>query len=193
MQAQKRRAGRPTKPPKSGDRVSLGLRVTADVKARLDAVAGANGRSQSQEAELRLEQSFKDEDLVARVQDRIYGRAVAGVLMLLGEVIRETATFATKRSPTISDDWIADPHAFEQVARAVNIALDTLRPKRQPAVQPEPDAWLAELRENAATYGTDTLLKAAKGENRFHSLARWTAAVRERLGPALESGEESDR
>lgn len=41
-----------------GERVPLGLRVTADLKRKLDAAAEASGRSQSQEAEFRLENSF---------------------------------------------------------------------------------------------------------------------------------------
>jgi hypothetical protein len=54
----KKRIGRPTKPPKEGERVSLGLRVTAAVKRSLEAAAIKNGRSISQEAELRLEHSL---------------------------------------------------------------------------------------------------------------------------------------
>ena len=58
--------GRPTKKPKAGERIPLGLRVTAAVKHRLDKAAKASGRSQSQEAEIRLEQScieFDDPEL----------------------------------------------------------------------------------------------------------------------------------
>jgi hypothetical protein len=50
--------GRPTKPPVPGKRAALGLKVTAQVKRRLDEAAKSNGRTQSQEAELRIEQSF---------------------------------------------------------------------------------------------------------------------------------------
>jgi hypothetical protein len=56
--ALKRRVGRPTKPPKPGERVALGLRVTPDMKKRLERAAIKNGRSISQEAELRLERSL---------------------------------------------------------------------------------------------------------------------------------------
>ena len=53
-----KRIGRPTKPPKPGERVPLGLRVTPEMKERLEAAAIKNGRSLSQEAELRLERSL---------------------------------------------------------------------------------------------------------------------------------------
>jgi hypothetical protein len=56
----KRRRGRPT----VGERVPLGLRVTPEMKRRLDAAAKQSGRSQSQEAEFRLEGSFGRDTLI---------------------------------------------------------------------------------------------------------------------------------
>jgi hypothetical protein len=63
-----KRIGRPLKPVGKTKRVSLGLRVIADIKTRLDKAAVKNGRSQSQEAETRLEQSFRDDRLEALLQ-----------------------------------------------------------------------------------------------------------------------------
>ena len=57
-----KRVGRPSKAPRKGARNSLGLRVTAETKNRLEAAAAASGRSQSQEVEFRLERSFRKED-----------------------------------------------------------------------------------------------------------------------------------
>jgi TraY domain len=63
-QGRKSRGGRPRREPDPGERVKLGLRVTPEVKAQLDAAAEQNGRSQSQEAELRLERSFEQDPLL---------------------------------------------------------------------------------------------------------------------------------
>lgn len=52
------RIGRPMKPPAEGKRVSLGLKVTAQVKAHIDAVAQESGRTQSQEAERLIERAL---------------------------------------------------------------------------------------------------------------------------------------
>lgn len=60
----KRRIGRPRRDHPPGARVSLGLRVTTETKKRLDEAAEKSGRSQSQEAELRIEQSFLLEDML---------------------------------------------------------------------------------------------------------------------------------
>jgi hypothetical protein len=51
----KPRVGRPSKVAASGTRVSLGLKVRAEVKQRIDAAAKASGRTQSQEAEALIE------------------------------------------------------------------------------------------------------------------------------------------
>jgi hypothetical protein len=63
-----KRVGRPTKQPVSGERVSLGLRVTAEIKSALDNAAAMSGRSQSQEAEWRLQNSLESDKHLMLVQ-----------------------------------------------------------------------------------------------------------------------------
>ncbi len=76
MAERKKRVGRPTKPGTAGLRNSLGLRVTADIKRKLEAAALKSGRSQSQEAEFRIEQSF--------LEERAHGgRELHGLLLLM--------------------------------------------------------------------------------------------------------------
>ena len=53
-----KRPGRPRIEPAEGERVQLSFRVTPELKRRLTAAADKSGRSQSQEAEFRLERSF---------------------------------------------------------------------------------------------------------------------------------------
>jgi predicted transcriptional regulator len=71
MEKKRPRMGRPTKAPLPGERVSLGLRVTAEIKRKLDEAAEKSGRSQSQEAELRLERSFELEHFEASIAEMI--------------------------------------------------------------------------------------------------------------------------
>jgi hypothetical protein len=69
-------------------RVSLGLRATTEIKRKLDEAAQKSARSQSQEAELRLERSFELEHFEASIAeigvwgkrglDRGFGRELAG-------------------------------------------------------------------------------------------------------------------
>jgi predicted transcriptional regulator len=67
MNQNQKRMGRPLKAAQPGKRVSLGLKVTPEIKARLDEAARANGRTQSQEAEYRLERSFERQDLLPEI------------------------------------------------------------------------------------------------------------------------------
>lgn len=69
MKAKRGRPGRKITP---GQRVPLGLRVTPTIKRKLDAAARKSGRSQSQEAEFRLERSFNEWDrLAALIRDAV--------------------------------------------------------------------------------------------------------------------------
>ena len=86
MEERKNLGGRPKREPDPGERVKLGLRVTAEVKRNLDAAADANGRSQSQEAEFRLEQSFERDRLsegISQLQATL--DAIAEFLVLVSE------------------------------------------------------------------------------------------------------------
>jgi hypothetical protein len=47
--------------------MSLGLRVTRDIKLALDGAAKESGRSQSQEAEARLERTFRDDEILNKL------------------------------------------------------------------------------------------------------------------------------
>src|SRR2546423_14080494 len=91
MAGQKRRAGRPISAnPKEGEKATLGIRTSAYLTGRLADAAKASARSLSQEAEMRLEASFRKEDLLSEVLQLAYGRQLGGLLMALGRVMRAT-------------------------------------------------------------------------------------------------------
>lgn len=71
MQKSKKRVGRPTRPPRPGERVTLGLRVTADLKRKLEKDAVKAGRSLSQEAEIRLERSYDREEVAKLLSAKV--------------------------------------------------------------------------------------------------------------------------
>lgn len=63
-----KRIGRPMNAPpkgKQGKRVSLGLKVTAEMKRQVDAAALLSGRTQSQEAEMLMEDAVKYRTVLA--------------------------------------------------------------------------------------------------------------------------------
>jgi hypothetical protein len=59
-----KRIGRPLKAPAKGKRVSLGLKVTAEVKRHIDSAARASGRTQSQEAEHLIERALQYDQML---------------------------------------------------------------------------------------------------------------------------------
>jgi len=80
--------GRPTKAPSPGTRVSLGLKVTPAIKSSLDDAAKSNGRTQSQEAELRLERSFTEEAALGGPQMRMLALRAGDIVRGLRTLIR---------------------------------------------------------------------------------------------------------
>jgi hypothetical protein len=62
--AARKRIGRPMKPPAKGKRISLGLKVTAELKNDLDKLAAKSGRTQSQEAERLIELALRFDELL---------------------------------------------------------------------------------------------------------------------------------
>jgi predicted transcriptional regulator len=65
MTSRTKRIGRPLKAPAKGKRISLGLKVTAEVKRHIDSAARASGRTQSQEAEHLIERALQYDQMLA--------------------------------------------------------------------------------------------------------------------------------
>jgi hypothetical protein len=120
------------RPRKHGERVPLGLRVTPDLKAKLDQAALASGRSQSQEAELRLEHTFNAAHAVFDALDLAYGRKLTGLLLAIARLAQITGTrgvFLSRADIAGGEDWLSDPYAYDQAVRAIGFLLEAFRPK----------------------------------------------------------------
>jgi hypothetical protein len=122
----RRGSGRPRTGRKPGQRSTLSLRVTTELYDRLDHAAKSKGDTLSREAEIRLEQSFRDEDRAPLFLDAVYGSKAAALLELLGNILRN-ASRSTARS-LITDDFLSDPDAYGAVEAAILQALESLRP-----------------------------------------------------------------
>lgn len=127
-----KRTGRPAKTAQAGQRVSLGLKVTAEIKNRLDEAAGKNGRTQSQEAELRLERSFDRDDLLAEILNMRYGPDFAPVIYLIAEAMAGAGSFASAVNENDPRDWLNDAFSFNEAALAAHAIIEWLRPPGSP-------------------------------------------------------------
>lgn len=182
MQQRTNRGGRPaTRERKAGDRVPLGLRVTLDLKERLDTAARNNGRSQSQEAEFRLERSFAQQALLDEVLDLAYGPRLAALLRLIARVLVDTGPNAafqkTHDLPGILD-WLQNPAAVKEAKAAVDLVFD--------ALQPEGDAELPQEYQRLGERMARGALVAIKDRGAGGELGDWAKPVRDRLGEIVD-------
>ena len=122
--AKPKRIGRPTKPPLPGERVALGLRVTADITQKLDEAAERTGRSQSQEAEIRLERTFTEEDQFGGPEMLNMARLMAAAFLRGGQ-----AGARARGHPKWSlATWMEDPTCYVAAISAVADALRAAGP-----------------------------------------------------------------
>jgi hypothetical protein len=175
---QKRRRGRPALAPGEGKRHPVGIRTTEELKAQIEAAALMSGRSVAAEIEHRLERSFRDDGWLDAALDAAYGSRNAGVLMLLGRVMRDASAFA---EATTLPDWLDDHGDFDAVARGLDTVIAALRPCR-PAAPNEAGgaAWRAVHNANSVLRLVGDL------EFPYRSSGGWADKVRSRLGSVAE-------
>lgn len=132
-----KRTGRPTKQPEPATRVSLGLKVTADLKMKIEAAALASGRTQSQEVELRVEKSFHNQALLNEILDTVFGKPLAAALLTIGramELAGQHAAFSGSGTLEGAAAWFDDAAGFDQAAQAAYRVLGRLRPPGDPEI-----------------------------------------------------------
>jgi hypothetical protein len=142
----------PKRAPRPGERFQIGVRVTPEMKQRLDAAAQRSGRSLSQEAEFRLEHSFDRQELMPEVLATGYrSKQFAGLLMLVGEAMmnagyhaRSVGRINREIVSESADAWLSDPYSFDQAVRAANHILHAFRPPGDPTSLAGKDMSLVE-------------------------------------------------
>ena len=130
------------RPRQFGERHPLGLRVTKETKKKLTDAANTSGRSQSQEAEFRLEQTFNATQTLFDSLDLAYGRHWTGILLALAQAAQLTGTRAlavNKWNFEGCEDWVSDPYAYDQAVKAVDTILEAFRPLGDVAAKPVGD------------------------------------------------------
>jgi hypothetical protein len=140
MRGKTKKRGRPTKAPVAGERIPLSLRVTADLKRKLE--AAADGRSLSQEAEFRINQSFAYEGLFSSPETRAWAILKAGEFHNAG-----SAAAGRTGIDTADSSWMKDPAArLEATFSVMNALLRDL--EGQPGADRDTiSAWLKHLKD----------------------------------------------
>jgi len=187
------RRGRPTREPEAGERVQLSFRITPKLKRKLIKAGNQTGRSQSQEAETRIEWSFDRSDLLSEVLGLTYGKQVAGILMMLGSAMNHAganALFVAAGGPLADDNvdltsWIDNSNAYEQAKLAVAAVLDSLRPKGE-VTESKGTSGVHVATDIIGTVRKKSTGKADKEGFKPSPIYTWDPAiVRSLLGPAI--------
>ena len=120
--------GRPPLDPGVAKRASFNTRLRPALKLALETAAKQEGRSLSEEIEFRLERSLDDERHLADALELGFGRQVAGLMLAIGYVIKETVP--ARRPGEIG--WLSNPEAFHAVVEAINLLLLVIDPDAHP-------------------------------------------------------------
>jgi hypothetical protein len=130
----RRHRGRPTADAKLGEKSTVSIRMSPELKDFLNRAAWLNDRPLSQEAEFRLEQSLYKQNLLPDVLSLAYGRELAGILMAVAVIMVETGReVAGRRGLATLDRWVSDPVAFEYAIDEARELLGHLRPGDVPS------------------------------------------------------------
>jgi hypothetical protein len=188
MKARKR-MGRPLKAPEPGKRMSLGLKVTPQIKEKLDRAARENGRTQSQEAEIRLEQSFNAEDRVWQSLEARFGARQAGLLLMIGDLMRMAGIMAIKSEVGAYPDiaWLNQHNSVENARDAVSRFLTIVIPTDDRPRRDEGDLELDRgLTEETIRMWVEEIsgIKTKDGDE-YPDLRRWAKQMRDLLGDEL--------
>lgn len=131
-----------------GPRVMVGTRLSAELKQRIEEAMQQSGRSQAQEIELRLEQSFYKQALLGEALSLTFDERLAGIVLMVGlamdraggNAARDIVNHMSGRDDPI-EDWIEDGwtgsgYAYDQALQAAIILLEALRPPGSPLPLP---------------------------------------------------------
>lgn len=185
------------------EKMTTSMRLPIDLKNRIETAAAAAGRSLTQEIERRLEQSFRDEDLVPGVLSWAYGDELAGILLALGESIklagpltRTSAEWTVAEGKVVQSipniaKWDESVHSRALAAKIAKLLVDILMKPGFRQIFEE-----AGIQQNFETYGNHplvavmTALGALRGDPAF-STDQWEK-IRSLIGDASMDGSESN-
>lgn len=176
------RPGRKPQIANRGRRVSLGLKVTPEIKNKLDAAVKESGRTQSQEAEARIEQSFIDQRQARLFSELYFGRELSALLEVIGRAMRDAGTHAAANAAAAklgSPDWIDNPYGFDAAIKAVARVLEALRPPG-PITVPKPNFPAEMMLSEAIANGLLSCIGRDQAPGDF--MEEWASQLRPRLG-----------
>jgi hypothetical protein len=150
----------------------LSTRITAELREAIEESSRTNGLSLSQEIEHRLRRSFDEDQSIIK----IFGnRRNYAVLRLISSYM------AVIHNPTnLEASWLDDPFVFAQLAKAIMVMLDQLRPPGDPtppissALALAPDTYQG---DQVAAHLLQAVKEASPGRLPTKTDKSWPAAI----------------
>jgi len=102
-------------------------RISADLRAALEAAAQASGRSLSQEFEVRFRSAFAENPRVDRATDAVIGSGILGIVV---------SQLQNHKDPAAR--WHNDPYCWQQAVAAATTILNLYRPAKAKPVSYTP-------------------------------------------------------
>jgi hypothetical protein len=157
--------GRKPKGPINGNTGWLQARITEDLRTRLEQAAAENGRSLSQEAQVRLQESF---DLPAELQKSWGTSEVRALAQLVSRVVRAVHGSVGANVFLEAGDlaWHRNPFTHAAVSTAIATLLAHYRPAgpvETPAQVKKRADWVAPEQAEAVTTPEDVGRSCAMG------------------------------
>ena len=122
----------PTPESSEPKRFTVGMRVGKAARERLEKAAAESGRSLSQEAELRLERSFDNEDAVVAGLKLKYGDRFASILMAAADAGvyagRGYGAMVAKDRGDGIQNWTDYPTAYQRAVETMAEVFKATRP-----------------------------------------------------------------
>ena len=113
-------------------RVPLSMRITPQVREELERASERSGRSLTQEAEFRLESSFRDQNNLIETLKISYGQELGALLLLIGRSLRtisDVSHFHLSDPGDGSTTWLDNSLAYAAAVQAISRYLEALRPR----------------------------------------------------------------
>jgi hypothetical protein len=126
-----KRRGRPPVPDSQRRSTNFTFRSRGELHSRLAGAAAQSNRSISEEIEWRLERSFLDQSRAIEALGLIYGSELAGLLLILGEVMKEAGeqtAYLAEHTLDGARNWMTHPLAFAKASEAAKAVLEAFKP-----------------------------------------------------------------
>jgi hypothetical protein len=183
--AKKNPVGRPPKEEGNRKRNILSMRVRDELRSMLAAQAETNQRSLSEEAEARLERTFREREIAESIlRLASLDQHTIALVMMLTRAIRDAGSYAGFISTNKfegSVGWMSNPYAFQQVEEAIGTILAGLRPEGEIRMPKQDEEIVVGLGRRFAA----GILEAITNPDRFGEIGTWARPIREKLGESV--------